>query len=1014
MKDTCTAWPRLLGASLRLFLPVFSVGFCGSVAAAQSAAPSAEPVVELSPFTVNTSRDEGYLATNTLSGTRLNSENRYVGSAITEITGELMKDLGVNNFEQILDFVPNSAKAESGGLTADPTGNESIFGVRYRVRGFLLTGFSRDFFKTRVAPDSYNTDRMSFSRGPNSVLFGIGEPGGVTNAVSSRAGFKNTNQVDVRFDTWDSTRYSAAFNRVLLKDRLAVKAAALRSDKRSHRNPDHNKSDRYYGTLTFKPLANTTLRLSHEWGDVERLNVRSWAPSDGISVWRAAGSPAVPANRLNVTTAPARSTAAERTALGMREIRPGAWNMMALGSAGAPLYYQGQWELMPNQNNVPGTNEANNGGYSFTDDSIIPMTANVLGSGNKLVQDFRNTSVILEQRIARSLFLEAAYNRQITDNAPDFTTGQRDYVYRDVLPTVRSINRTDPTALTGAIIPNPNFGKYFTFNDTPVTFTQNYRDETARAMLSYELDLNQRLGGKWGKIFGRHNFAGMYETYEESFLNQSYHLRNAVRPPNTTRYDLGTGWIGLQNYIDIANGNYDVPNIAAMYPRIWTDNASAIPTGAAGGVSPMWLGVAGTKTLSETTTRMFAMQNYFWENRIVTTFGWRSDELDSWNAAAARDAATGLLSDVSRVGAKTGRKLTASDDTYSRGIVVTPIPWLGVFYNESTNFRPSNADQVNIFGANMPNESGEGKDYGIKLYLMDGKVTGSFGWFETTFLNQSTRGPRVGPVGQFDAPRVAARTAIELYYQGLGTPQAADIWNRRGYLNNDDYFDTQDFASEGWEFSLTANPKPAWRVTFNVSKQRNVSSNVAPAMKAWAVDIRTKLTNPTLLALPTTLLKPDGVTYNTVSDTLNIVDQRIAEIASLEGFADQRQPELSANLVTAYDFKTGVLKNFGVGGSYRWRDRATVGYAQLAGGNGALDPTKPYKNSTTGWVGLFASYRTTLFEKVRLRLQLNIDNVLDEDTPNVLLSREVGGRRVDNRWTLPEGRSFAFSANFEF
>jgi outer membrane receptor for ferric coprogen and ferric-rhodotorulic acid len=373
-----------------------------------------------------------------------------------------------------------------------------------------------------------------------------------------------------------------------------------------------------------------------------------------------------------------------------------------------------------------------------------------------------------------------------------------------------------------------------------------------------------------------------------------------------------------------------------------------------------------------------------------------------------------LLSDVDKVSPKTGKRVTAGKNTYSRGIVVTPLPWLGVFYNESTNFRPSNADQLNIFGANMPNESGDGKDYGIKLYLMEGKLTGSFGWFETTFLNQSTRGPRVGPVGQFDTPRVAARTAIELYYQGLGTPQLADIWNQRGYLNNDDYFDTQDFASEGWEFSVTANPKPNWRITANISKQRNVSSNVAPAMKAWAVDIRTKLTDPKLLGLTTTLVKPDGVSFYTVADTLNLIDQRIVEISSLEGFADQRQPELSANVVTAYDFTEGRLKNFGVGGSYRWRDRATVGYGQLAGAAGALDPSKPFKNEATSWYGVFFNYRTTLFEKVQLRLQLNIDNLFDQDSPNVLLSREVNGARVDNRWTLPEGRSFALSANFQF
>lgn len=1014
MNTTPNSEPGLRGKHLRLIPLVLLLQ--SSLVHGQLTAPSADEsdVVELSPFTVSSGNDTGYEASRTLSGTRLNTENRYVGSAITEVTGQLLNDLAINNFEDVLSYVPNSAPAESGGLSADPTGNESIFGVRYRVRGFLLTGFSRDFFKTRVAPDSYNTDRMSFSRGPNSVLFGIGEPGGVTNAVSSRAGFTDTNQVGVRFDTWDSTRFSASFNRVLVDKKLAVKVAAVTNDKRNHRNPWHNQSDRFYGALTFKPFPNTTLRVNLESGDAERINARSWAPSDGISVWRDAGSQPIPASLLNTTAGNQRSTPAQRAALGMREIRPGAWSVMTIGDVAATTFYQPQWELMPEQNNVPGFAEASNGGISFRDDSILPQTANVLGTGNKLVQDFDSSSVFLEQKLADNLYLELAFNKQDTNNKPDFSTGARDYVYIDLLPTVRSVSPVNPTALNGTIVTNPNFGRYFTFNDTPTTFNQDYNDETARAMMSYELDARRFFDGFLGTLLGRHNFAGMYEQYKEASIDRNYQLRNAKRPPNSQRYDLGTSWVGLQNYIDIEGGNYDVPNIAELYPRIWADNASDIPDDTADPVSPMWLGTNGTNTISETNSRMFAMQNYFWENRVVTTFGWRTDEVDSWSIIRTLDPVTGLRSDVSRQDPKSAPKRSSKGDTSTKGIVITPLPWLGLFYNESNNFRPANADQLDIFGRNLSFEEGEGKDYGIKLHLFDGKLTGSFGWFETSFQNQSTRGPRVGPVGSFDQPRSTSFAAIQDYYDGLGTPQLADRWNERGYFNTDAYFATQDFAAEGWEASFTANPTDNWRITVNFSKQENTSDNVAPAMREWAKFIRAELTDPVLLALETNTPKPNGLGFNTIAENLDLIDQRVVEIASLEGFADQRQPELSANLVTAYDFREGALKNFGVGGSYRWRGKSAVGYALNPDGSGALDATRPYWSSSTSWIGAFVSYRTVLFGKIRTRLQLNIDNLLDDDDPNVLLARESNGQRVDSRWSLPEGRSFALSADFEF
>ncbi len=147
---------------------------------------------------------------------------------------------------------------------------------------------------------------------------------------------------------------------------------------------------------------------------------------------------------------------------------------------------------------------------------------------------------------------------------------------------------------------------------------------------------------------------------------------------------------------------------------------------------------------------------------------------------------------------------------------------------------------------------------------------------------------------------------------------------------------------------------------------------------------------------------------------LDSADQRVVEFSSLEGFADQRQPELSANLTTAYDFKEGGLKGFTFGGSVRWRGEAAIGYSQLPGGSGALDATRPHWNNSTEWFGAFVKYRLKLPNDMRMSLQLNIDNLLDDETPNPLVTREVNGQQATNRWLLPEGRSFALSAKFDF
>src|SRR5687767_13131668 len=54
-----------------------------------------EDVVILSPFVVDASQDQGYRATSTLAGSRINTNLRDVAQSITVVTKEFMTDLSV-------------------------------------------------------------------------------------------------------------------------------------------------------------------------------------------------------------------------------------------------------------------------------------------------------------------------------------------------------------------------------------------------------------------------------------------------------------------------------------------------------------------------------------------------------------------------------------------------------------------------------------------------------------------------------------------------------------------------------------------------------------------------------------------------------------------------------------------------------------------------------------------------------------------------------------------------------
>src|SRR5687768_11541582 len=167
--------------------------------------PTSEEAVTLSPFEVRTDKDTGYTATSTLAGSRLNTALRDTPASISVFTKEFLDDIGAINVVEALEYALNGSREFT-----DMTGNVvTTNDVVFQFRGFTGASLGRNYFAWSLSSDSYNIERLDFSRGPNSILFGIGGPGGILNTTTKRARIGSSiNEVRLRVGSWDDYRGS--------------------------------------------------------------------------------------------------------------------------------------------------------------------------------------------------------------------------------------------------------------------------------------------------------------------------------------------------------------------------------------------------------------------------------------------------------------------------------------------------------------------------------------------------------------------------------------------------------------------------------------------------------------------------------------------------------------------------------------------------------------------------------------------------------------------------------------
>lgn len=944
------------------YAAAFSLLLCSGLA--QVAAPSAsspaapgkddDEVITLSPFVVDSSKDEGYRATSTLAGSRINTQLKDVAQSITVLTKEFMVDLAAVNVNDVLSYTAGTEgnhdfTTATVSLGRPTDGIASNFNNTNRIRGLAAADYTRDYFYTIGTYngfDSYNLDEVTVNRGPNSILAGLGSPAGIINFSPQLAGLSRThNQVSLRLGSWGDFRATMNSNVVVKKDVLALRLAMVHADKGFKQEPAYNKDDRIYFTGTYKPWKKTTVRASYEFQKVRANNPGTITPEDGVTQWIAAGKPMVDfqssapippginQNFLNQPVIIYNSSGANEGGYNAQYNQPAARSYE---------YYQatrsGFTALRMNNNN-------------YIDLESVNL--------NPSLDDHRNYdafNVSIDQEILPHLNANLAYVKEQVD-AKYLNLFRSGYAIYQVDVNVRLPN--------GSL--NPHAGETFMqFGSLDNLNTDDNSNEVWRATVSYDFDLTKR--NKW---FGRYALTAFTEKRETETIHWQYNTKDEANPTVESfqyRYYMGgTAANGYkaqtvpQNPIQVRGiSNYLDYNGTAFANRTFNS----------------FYGLkSNSKNLRDLSTSAFVVQGYLWDDRIVPMFGVRRDKDETATASAVNNTATpGVVAPAGAYGAVN----TFSKTTRTYGGVVHALKWLSFHYNHAENFIP-NAGAVDMLLNPTPSPTGLTKEWGVAVSLFEDKLNAKLNWFELTAAGAGADNLTF-PLGQWTVPymeltfmpdlaRQAGITYKPLIASGLvvGDPRLANAY-------------TSSNVSKGIELELTYNVTKNWRIMGSVSKQDAKQSDIAAPLTAFIEDrLAYWKSIPALWSGPYVGQNVGwGVGRTGEQQWNNDNNPYYLLYKSVDGQPSPQLAKWRASALTNYTFSEGKLKNVNIGGGFRYIEKSIIGNPQIlntAGTPIGLDLDHPYYNSARIGIDLWAGYKRKIFDKYDLSFQLNLRDV---------------------------------------
>jgi len=158
---------------------------CPAVVSASDEPPAEPLALEEMQVTASAERADGpvqgYRATRSASATRTDTAIHETPQSISVVPAQVVEDIGATRLEDALDY--------AGGVErGNNFGGQGL--TEFLVRGFSTQEFYRNGFAVNRGypnmPDANTLERIEVLRGPASMLYGRGDPGGTFNIVSKQ------------------------------------------------------------------------------------------------------------------------------------------------------------------------------------------------------------------------------------------------------------------------------------------------------------------------------------------------------------------------------------------------------------------------------------------------------------------------------------------------------------------------------------------------------------------------------------------------------------------------------------------------------------------------------------------------------------------------------------------------------------------------------------------------------------------------------------------------------------
>ncbi len=948
--DTSTRYALACGLTLGLGAQLYGQ----AVEPVTPPPPPEGEIIQLSPFTVDTSQDRGYIAVDALAGGRTNTPIKLTPAAMSSLTRTFIDDVGIQNVREALRWAPNV-------VPTDPQAGKGFGGAAFHPWSFNFRGAgagqqggpgpTRNYFTFFENADAYNIERVEFTRGPNGILFGLGTVGGTLSTYTKVPRLdKDFLTPAVIADDHGSLRFEVDYN-VAPSEKFAIRVNALYDEPRGWREGDEGEKQALTLAFLYKLTDNTTLRLEVEGAKNKQTlfgsnigdKFSSWDGVTASETWGAEPTGGAPFTKIGAAGAWGdwlQVLPVYIPNLGEKGLMPwGRWEdgvYMGGYASRSPMLDQGQalplapyrgW--YPNRVKLAWETE-----WSDLSNAPVRFSKDWTYGKGKSTNDFEDLTLFLDHSFNEKLDLQLSFFTYDTE------TTARDY--EGTGGAAVDINRQLPDGS-----PNPNFGKLFADFFLSAQ-SQNRSVDEYRGQLNYKYR---------GTLFGS-DFNQLLSVSASQRTTKIWARQNLAQVGNSPWIDNPADWthnmVFGRIYLDEPNHWVPIPQGINGY------SVGYLPAQA------YWFDFDDEFELTSfalfSNTRMF-------DERLSIALGVRRDSYDEHLVSLRRGPNfTNQVSDESDDGT-----------TYTAGAIYY-FGWLGVFANYSESLLPPNAgSQPYIGGARPGPEENEGYDYGIRISTGDGKYYATFSRYESTSANRNVENP-IGIRGVWQAYNVARGENADAGFGGIA------------------YSDTQALEAYGYEFEVTANPTPNLRIQASYSLPETeitdfypmVRAHVAENIAEWNRQIGAT-TNPDQAA--------------NLRNAIAGVEDALAQ--AVGGNPQQGSVDYTASVFANYSFDQDALDGLSVGVGGTW-----TGPAYLLTANGDEYFGNSYKS-----IDAVIAYETRI-GRANVRFALNIDNIFDYDDPIVTGYHwgyeDESGRRIRDAYYFQNPRTFRLSARFTF